>query len=85
MPPKAYDVRTTGTQGQRMIELVIVYCLASDEKQCVERRSPFDSYPDPVACMVSAQLSAQAYLDDHPKWRLSRWRCEVNAPHQDST
>ncbi len=65
-----------------MIELVIVYCLASDQTQCVEKRDPDASYPDPVACMVSAELSAQSYLEEHPKWRLARWRCEVNVPKQ---
>jgi hypothetical protein len=70
------------TTGFGMIELVIVYCLSSDAAQCVEKRDAEASYADPVACMVSAQLSAQAYLDEHPKWRLKRWRCEVKLPKQ---
>ncbi len=65
-----------------MIELVIVYCLSSEPAKCVEKRDPAADYPDPVTCMVNAELSAQAYLDEHPKYRLSRWRCEVNVPHQ---
>jgi hypothetical protein len=63
-----------------MIELVVVYCLSADPTHCVEKRDPTASYGDPVACMVSAQLSAQAYLAEHPKWQLSRWRCEVDTP-----
>jgi hypothetical protein len=51
-----------------MIELVVVYCLAADSTHCVEKRDPATSYGDPVACMMSAQLSAQAYLAEHPKW-----------------
>jgi len=65
-----------------MIELVIVYCLATEPTRCVEKRDPAADYGDPLACMVSAQLSAQAYLDEHPKWHLSRWKCEVNVPKQ---
>jgi hypothetical protein len=68
-----------------MIDLVIVYCLTADQTKCVEKRDPYTSYPDPVACMVSAELSAQSYLEEHPKWRLARWRCEVDVPKQTPT
>ncbi|HTZ70661.1 MAG TPA: hypothetical protein VMB71_08430 [Acetobacteraceae bacterium] len=68
-----------------MIELVIVYCLAADQTKCIEKRDPDASFGDPVACMADAQMSAQAYLEDHPKWRLARWRCEVNVPRQQNT
>ena len=75
------DVRLSW-QSNAMIELVMIYCLQTEPTRCVEKRDPSADYPDPLACMVSAQLSAQAYLDEHPKWQLSRWKCEVNLPKQ---
>ena len=29
-----------------------------------------------------AQQVAQDWLNEHPKWMLSRWRCEQNVPRQ---
>jgi hypothetical protein len=77
--------RHTPAEEASMIELVIIYCLATDQKNCVEKRNPFDSFGDPVACMVSAQMYAQQYLEEHPKWRLARWKCEVDVPDQEGT
>jgi hypothetical protein len=65
-----------------MIELVFVYCLATDSTSCVERRDPFENWANPVACMMTAQQKAQEYLELHPKMRLQSWRCEVNLPRQ---
>lgn len=68
-----------------MIDLVLVYCLSAAPQRCVERRDPFESWGDPVACMMGAEIEAQQYLRDHPKWHLARWKCEVDVPRQDDT
>jgi hypothetical protein len=68
-----------------MIDLVIVYCLAANPASCQEKRVPAESWGDPLACMVAAQMRAQHYLDEHPKWRLKRWKCEVDVPRQEPT
>jgi len=31
---------------------------------------------------VRGQHYASEWLAEHPKWRLSRWRCERNVPRQ---
>jgi hypothetical protein len=31
---------------------------------------------------VQGQQIAQDWLADHPKWMLTRWRCENNIPRQ---
>jgi hypothetical protein len=75
-----------------MIELVLIYCLgeapapgvpAASEHECVEKRDPLEGFSSPSACMMDAQQRAQEYLVAHPKWHLSRWRCEVDVPHQE--
>jgi hypothetical protein len=65
-----------------MIELIIVYCLVTDAKSCVEKHVPMEDFPNPTACVMSAQQRAQEYLAEHPKYKLERWRCEVDLPKQ---
>ncbi len=67
-----------------MIELVFVYCLATNPTSCVEKRDPFEDWSSPVECMTQAQLLAQEYLRAHPKEQLKRFRCEVDVPKQES-
>lgn len=35
-----------------------------------------------TSCLVQGQQYASDWLADHPKWMLSRWRCEQNVPRQ---
>ena len=65
-----------------MIHLVLVYCLASNQKQCFEKRLPMEDFPSPAACVSDAQQRAIEYLREHPQYVLKRWRCEVNVPKQ---
>ncbi len=71
-----------GAGDTRMIELVIVYCLAADTKTCVERRLPMGNEASPVGCTMSGQQRAQEYLREHPAYVLKGWRCEMNVPSQ---
>jgi len=63
-----------------MTALVLVFCLQSSPNSCIEQR-PLDDMAS-LACIVRAQAYAANWLSDHPKWRLSRWRCEHNIPRQ---
>jgi hypothetical protein len=65
-----------------MIVLILVYCLSADTKTCLEKRLPAEDFSTPAECTMSAQLRAQSYLADHPKYMLKSWRCEVNVPEQ---
>jgi hypothetical protein len=65
-----------------VIELIIVYCLVSDAKTCVEKHVPMEDFSNPVACIKGAQQRAQEYLHDHPKYKLTSWRCEIDVPKQ---
>jgi len=64
-----------------MTALVLVFCLQSQPSSCVEQR-PGDALA-PSACLFHAQEYAANWLADHPKWMLSRWRCERNVPRQE--
>lgn len=56
-----------------MIVLSLVFCLSAQPTIC-QQVTP-DSYPSGIACFLDAQQKAAEWESDHPKWRLTRWRC----------
>jgi hypothetical protein len=63
-----------------MVQLVLVYCLMSDAKSCVEKR-PMTEFPmTAMSCMISAQPMAIDFLREHPRYQLSSFRCEIDKP-----
>jgi hypothetical protein len=63
-----------------MTALVLVFCLQAQPSSCIEQRPIEDITP--MACLIRGQEYAANWLNEHPKWRLSRWRCEHNIPRQ---
>ncbi len=63
-----------------MTALVLVFCLQSTPAFCTEQRPIEDLSPQ--ACLMRGEQYASDWLADHPKWMLSRWRCEHNVPRQ---
>jgi hypothetical protein len=63
--------------------LVLVFCLQSAPGSCTEQRPIEDLSLE--ACLVRGQQYASEWLAEHPKWMLSRWRCEINVPRQQPT
>jgi hypothetical protein len=72
--------RADAAKGIEMTALVLVFCLQASPSACVEQH-PIDDI-DPVACAFRAEEYAANWLSNHPKWILSRWRCERNVPRQ---
>jgi hypothetical protein len=66
-----------------MTILVLVFCLQSTPASCTEQR-PIENLSLP-ACLMRGQEYASEWLAEHPKWRLSRWRCEQNVAPQQPT
>jgi hypothetical protein len=64
-----------------MTQLVLVFCMLAWQTHCTEER-PLTADMTLTGCMVEGQRYAQDWLADHPKWALSRWRCEQNVPRQ---
>ena len=63
-----------------MVQLVLVYCLMSDAKSCVEKR-PITEFPlTAMSCMTTAQPLALDYLRVHPAYQLASFRCEIDKP-----
>ena len=67
-----------------MISLVLVYCLAADGKSCIEKRPMLEeAFSNSMACMVAGEQVAADFLEHHPGYRLSTFRCEINKPRQE--
>ena len=65
-----------------MVQLVLVYCLMSDTKSCLEKR-PMTEFPlTAMSCLVSAQPMAADFLREHPAYQLASFRCEINKPQE---
>jgi hypothetical protein len=64
-----------------MVHIVFTFCMLAWQTHCQEAR-PVPESMSLTACMVQGQQIAQDWLADHPKWALSRWRCEMNVPRQ---
>lgn len=56
-----------------MIELVLTVCLSASPSECRLERMPFEG--PMMACAIHGQQAAVEWLNTHPKWQLSRWRC----------
>ncbi len=67
-----------------MAVLVLIFCLIGAPSACREERPMLDQVPL-TSCIVQGQQYAQEWLAEHPKWVLSRWRCEQNVPRQQPT
>jgi hypothetical protein len=60
--------------------LVLVFCLQGAPSSCTEQRPLEDLSLQ--ACLIRGQQIASEWLAEHPKWRLSRWRCEQSLSRQ---
>jgi hypothetical protein len=66
-------------EGQKnVVQLVLIYCLSKDSLSCIERRPMLEVTPSPMGCVMAAQPMAAQYLEEHPAYKLSAWRCEVS-------
>jgi hypothetical protein len=66
-----------------MITLVLVVCLSTTPDSCREER-PIVDVSSPMSCMLQGQHYAIEWLEEHPKWHLSQWRCEVGPRGKDA-
>jgi hypothetical protein len=65
-----------------MIQLVLVYCLIANANVCSESRPSFEDPLSLMGCMLNGQQTAATYVREHPQWRLSAFRCELDVPRQ---
>lgn len=68
------------TREDRVIELVLVFCMVADPGNCLEQRPTFEEPLTAASCLMNAQQMAVEYVREHPTWQLKGWRCEKDKP-----
>lgn len=59
-----------------MIELIIAACLATG--QCQESRLVYDASDiSLMTCMIAGQTEVARWQQQHPKWQIRGWRCNL--------
>jgi hypothetical protein len=59
-----------------MMTLILVVCLSATPNVCKEER-PIVEAMSPMGCMVQGQQIAAEWVEEHPKWQLSEFRCQA--------
>ena len=57
-----------------MIELIFTACLLTQIGTCREDRLVYTDMT-PMTCMMGAQTQLAEWVNGHPEWTISRWRC----------
>jgi hypothetical protein len=57
-----------------MIELVFTVCLLASPTSCRDERVDLVS-ESLMACLTQGQFYAARWIEEHPAYSLSRWRC----------
>lgn len=58
------------------MELLISICLMASPADCRnEHMAMSETYQAPMACMMTAQQAIAQWQEQHPKWRVERWKC----------
>jgi hypothetical protein len=58
-----------------MIAIVISVCLLSDPGVCRDQTIPLSFDMTPTRCVMAAPPHVARWSEEHPAWRVVRWRC----------
>ena len=59
-----------------MISIVISACLIADPEVCRDYRVPLSiDVVDPKHCLMAAPPHFALWAEEHPGWRIVKWRC----------
>jgi len=65
-----------------MMTLILVVCLSATPDVCKEERPPVEAM-SPMGCMIRGQVIAAEWVEEHPKWQLSGFRCQSGEREKD--
>ncbi|HEX5998383.1 MAG TPA: hypothetical protein VFZ16_03135 [Hyphomicrobiaceae bacterium] len=58
-----------------MIAIILSTCLISDPGICRDQSIPLASEVSPLRCVMWAPPHVAQWSEEHPLWRVVRWRC----------
>ena len=60
-----------------MIELLVSVCLIDDPQRCKDVHLTYVAESvTPHQCVMYGQVELAKWSEGHPKWRISKWRCQ---------
>ena len=62
-----------------MIEVIVTVCALLHPSECEEQHLQFAWQGSVRQCVMSAQPYLAQWINEHPKWTIVRWHCEI--PH----
>jgi hypothetical protein len=62
-----------------MMTIILSACLVADPGQCKDFRLPLDGDWDTRSCAMSAPPYFAKWMDEHPAWRVMRWKCQPSS------
>ena len=58
------------------IEIVLTVCALSAPDHCEDQHLQFAAQMSLNQCAMTAQPYIAQWINEHPKWKAVRWRCE---------
>ena len=58
-----------------MLAIILSACLANDPNVCKDYKISLDAGIDPTTCVTDAPPYFAKWAEEHPGWRIKRWRC----------
>lgn len=66
-----------------MIAIILSTCLITDPDVCRDQKLPLPAEVSAIQCMKFAMPRVTQWSEEHPQWRIVRWRCR-SASHEDT-
>lgn len=60
----------------RFIEIIFTVCALSQPTLCEEQHLQYSWNGSSTQCVMSAQPYIAQWINEHPKWQVTRWRCD---------
>jgi hypothetical protein len=60
-----------------MIAIILSICLLADPGVCRDQTIPLDADVSPMRCVMFAPPHVAKWSEEHPEWRVVRWRCST--------
>jgi hypothetical protein len=58
-----------------LVALVLTVCSLSEPKLCKEEELLFEGDGNLTHCMAEAPPYIATWTEQHPKWKVARWKC----------
>jgi hypothetical protein len=65
-----------------MIAIILSTCLVNDPGICRDQTLPLAAEVSEARCVIMAPPYLAQWCEEHPQWRVVRWRCRSNGERE---